>query len=72
MSNKIAIIGAGLTGLLQSIKYANNDDNIFIFEKENQLGGLCRTLKYNISNEPSRVAPIRVVKMTAIRLRKKL
>jgi len=42
---KIAILGAGLTGLELGRKLKELDKDFFILEKESQIGGLCRTNK---------------------------
>lgn len=42
----LVIIGAGLSGLACGIKL-NNEKRFIIFEKENKVGGLCKTLQKN-------------------------
>ena len=44
---KIGIIGGGITGLTSAYLLSQEGHEIFLFEKEKQLGGLIGTFKIN-------------------------
>jgi len=44
---KVIILGAGVSGLSAGFKLANNNKNVLIIEKDNQVGGLSKTIKFN-------------------------
>ena len=50
MTNKLAIIGGGITGLSLAYFLLKKGYQVTIFEKENQLGGLAGTFKFEDTN----------------------
>ena len=43
----VLILGAGPAGLTAAYELLNNGEyNVIILEKENQIGGLCKTIKF--------------------------
>ena len=47
MKNKIAIIGAGYTGLSCAKKLIENNYNVTIFETTDEIGGIAKCIDYN-------------------------
>jgi len=50
-NDKIVIIGAGPAGLSCAFELSKNKDNLFIIEKDAQVGGLAKTLKFENNND---------------------
>ena len=44
---RIAILGAGITGLTLAFKLSSEGNDITVFEKSKNIGGLARTIKFN-------------------------
>lgn len=47
MSDKIAIIGAGVSGLTLAYQLAKSGQSVILIEKAKEVGGLARTFRYN-------------------------